>query len=175
MQHDGLKLVLAGPMGTGKTTALCSLSDSAPVSTEMPLTDGAMGDKTTTTVALDFSTVMLDDGTPLQMFGMPGQEHFSHMRKIILEGALGVILLLSGDDPEAAGHCRHWLSAIREVDGDMPIVIGVTKTDIAPGFRIDTLREATGDSAVPIPIFTVDVRDREQTSQLVRALLLLMD
>ena len=172
MQNAGLKLVLAGPMGSGKTTALQSLADSPPVSTEMPITDGVKGEKTTTTVALDFATIMLDDGTPIQMFGMPGQDHFSYMRQIILQGAFGVVLLMSGDDPEVATQCRQWLVAIHDVDPALPIVIGVTKTDLAPGFRMDRLRDAVKGSAVPIPVFTVDARDREQASQLVRALLL---
>lgn len=172
MSHGGLKLVLAGPVGSGKTTALRSLADSEPVSTEMPLLDGAMGDKTTTTVALDFATVMLEDGTPLQMFGLPGQEHFSHMRSIILNGALGVVLLLSGDAPDVAADCVHWLSVIRDIDQEMPLVIGITKTDVSPHFRMDRIRKAVRDN--PIPAFTIDARDREQTRQLVRALLLTM-
>ncbi len=174
MHDEGVKLVLAGPMGTGKTTALASLSDTPPVSTEMPMLDGAMGDKTTTTVALDFSTVMLDDGTPLQMFGLPGQEHFGHMRQIILNGAFGVILLLSGDDPDVAEHGKRWVSVVRDVDEGMPMVIGITRTDLAPEFRMDTVRKAVNSGTAPIPIFTVDVRDTEQTRQLVRALLLTM-
>lgn len=166
----GLKLVLAGPVGAGKTTTLCSLADSAPVSTEMPLSDGAMGDKTTTTVALDFATVFLDDGLPLQLFGLPGQKHLGHMREIVLNGAVGAILLLPGDDPDITTYCTEWMSSIFEIDPDVPVVIGITKTDISPDFRMDTVREALDDKT--IPVFTIDARDRDQASQLVRALLL---
>lgn len=170
---SGLKLVLAGPVGAGKTTTLTSLADTPPVSTEMPLAeDEIVGDKTTTTVALDFSTVFLDDGVPLQLFGLPGQEHLGHMRQIVLNGAVGTILLLPGDDPAITDYCTHWMAAIYAVDPDIPIVIGVTKTDISPEFRMDTLREALDDNT--IPIFTIDARDRDQASQLVRALLLLI-
>lgn len=174
IQADGgLKLVLAGPVGAGKTTTLTSLADAPPVSTEMPLAEEEiMGDKTTTTVALDFSTVFLDDGMPLQLFGLPGQEHLGHMREIVLNGAVGTILLLPGDDPAITEHCAHWMAAIYAVDPDTPVVIGVTKTDISPEFRMDTLRESLDDNM--IPIFTIDARDREQASQLVRALLLLI-
>ena len=175
MHSQGLKLVLAGPVGAGKTTALRSLSDIEPVSTEMPLSDGPMGEKTTTTVALDFAAVILDDGTPLQMFGLPGQEHFSHMRGIVMNGALGVIVLLAGDNPDVAGDCSHWVSVVSSIDEDLPVVIGITKTDRAPEFRMDTIRQALSGIVPPVPVFTVDVRDREQAAQLVRALLLLID
>lgn len=75
-----IKLVLAGPVGAGKTTAIRSIADSDPISTEMPLTTGALGDKTTTTVAFDFATIVLDDGTPVMVYGLPGQEHYAFMR-----------------------------------------------------------------------------------------------
>lgn len=173
MYDQGFKLVLAGPVGAGKTTALRSLSDIEPVSTEMPLSDGPMGEKTTTTVALDFSAIMLDDGTPLQLFGLPGQEHFSHMRGIVLNGALGAIVLLPGDDPEIAAQCAHWIRILTDIEADLPVVIGVTRTDLAPGFRMDTVRQALSGQVPPIPVFTIDARDREQAAQLVRALLLM--
>lgn len=173
LEQTGLKLVLAGPVGAGKTTALHALADSPLVSTEMPLTGEPMGEKTTTTVALDFATVVLDDGLPLQIFGLPGQERFSHMWGVVMNGAIGAILLLPGDDSEAAGHCRHWLSVIRELDPEIPLVIGITKTDLASDFRMDTIRSAlNGD---PMPVFTIDARDHDQTGQLVRALLLSID
>lgn len=172
MYQQGYKLVLAGPVGAGKTTTLRSLSDMAPVSTEMPLSDGPMGEKTTTTVALDFSTVLLDDGTPLQLFGLPGQEHFSHMRDILINGALGVIILLPGDDPGISNECAHWIKVIGDIDPELPLVIGVTRTDRAPGFRMDKIRETIAGHQPPIPVFTIDARDRKQATQVVRALLL---
>ncbi|KGI77516.1 GTP-binding protein [Oleiagrimonas soli] len=168
---DGMvKIVLAGPVGAGKTTTLRSLSDDEPVSTEMPLTDGPMGEKTTTTVALDFSTVMLDDGTPLQMFGLPGQDHFAHMRPIILQGALGVIVLLAADQPDILTMCSEWLDAIQSITPDTPIAIGITRSDQARDFRMDALRALLAERKTTLPVFTIDARDREQAQQLVRAL-----
>ncbi len=175
MYLQGFKFVLVGPVGSGKTTALAALSDVAPVSTEMPLSDGPMGDKTTTTVALDFSTILLDDGTPVQLYGLPGQEHFSHMRGIVMQGALGVLVLLSGDDPDIASQCAHWIRVVADIDPDLPLVIGITRTDLAPGFRMDTIRQAIAGRMPPVPVLTIDARDREQVAQLVRVLLMMME
>lgn len=175
MYQQGYKFVLAGPVGAGKTTALASLSDIAPVSTEMPLSDGPMGEKTTTTVALDFSSILLDDGTPVQLFGLPGQEHFSHMRGIVMQGALGVLVLLPGDDPDVAAQCAHWIRVVADVDADLPIAIGITRTDLAEAFRMDTIRQAIAGRMPPVPVMTIDAREREQVAQLVRALLLMME
>lgn len=175
MSSESAKLVFAGPVGAGKTTAIRALSDAPPVSTEMPMTDGAMGEKTTTTVALDFAPILLDDGTPLHLYGLPGQEHFAHMRPIVMAGAVGVIVVLPGDGARVAEECEHWIRAIRDIDADAGLVIGITRTDLARDFRMDTVREAVRRCGRPIPVFTFDARDREQTSHLVRALLLSLD
>ncbi len=165
------KLVFAGPVGAGKTSAIRSVTDHDPVSTEMPLSDGAMGDKLTTTVALDFSAATLDDGTPLLVYGLPGQERFAFMRPIVLEGAFGVVILLDAGAPDIAHECEHWLREIRAIRPDLAIVIGITHTDISPSFSLKPIREAIHRCGDPVPTFTFDARDRVQTLHLIRALL----
>ncbi len=171
MDFDAVKLVLAGPVGAGKTTEIRSIADTEPISTEMPLVDGPMGDKTTTTVAFDFATVMLDDDTPLLVYGLPGQEHFEFMRNIVIQGALGVVILLDGQDPETDTQCEHWLRVIRDIAPDIALVIGITKTDIATGFSMGSIRAAVRRCGPPVPAFTFDARSREESMHLIRALL----
>ena len=49
---DLIKLAFVGDMGAGKTTAIRAISDREPISTEMPISHGAHGEKTHTTVAM---------------------------------------------------------------------------------------------------------------------------
>ena len=170
IENQSVKLVIAGPVGAGKTTTIRSLADCEPVSTEMPMLDGPMGDKTTTTVALDFAPIILEDGTPLFLYGLPGQMHFSHMRSIVLQGAVGIILLLDAQG-DIAGDCAHWLASIREIDAEAPVVVGITKSEVAPDFCMGRVREVIARCGAPVPAFTFDARDREQATHLVRALL----
>ncbi|MBZ0222915.1 MAG: ATP/GTP-binding protein [Dokdonella sp.] len=166
------KLVLAGPMGAGKTTAIRSITDAAPVSTEMPLSEGASDDKDTTTVALDFGHAVLEDGTPLLVYGMPGQERFAFMRPILLEGAFGVVIILNAVDEDVSAQCEHWLREITAIDADLPVVIGITHTDRSASFSIEPVRAAIRNSGMPVPAFTFDARDKQQTFHLMRALLM---
>ena len=172
MDQDSLKLVLAGPVGAGKTTAIRSIADGDPISTEVPMTDGPMGDKLTTTVALDFATVMLDDGTPLLLYGLPGQEHFSFMRSILIKGAVGTLILLNGCDPEIASQCVSWLRAIRDIDPTIGIGVGITRMENAPDNCLNSVRHAIQESGPLVPLFTFDARDRAQARHLVLAMLL---
>ncbi|SBV50375.1 hypothetical protein XBLMG947_1153 [Xanthomonas bromi] len=89
------KLVFVGGMGAGKTTAVRAISDVEPVSTEMPLND-----KTYTTVALDYSSIELEDGELLHVYGVPGQKYLDFMWPLVCDGALGVIVLTNARDPQ---------------------------------------------------------------------------
>jgi len=169
--REPIKFVLAGPVGAGKTTAIRAITDREPVSTERWLTDDVARGKSATTVALDFTSAELEDGTPLLVFGMPGQERFAFMRPILLDGAYGAVLLLDGSDPEVSARCRHWLDAIRTIDAGLPIAIGITRTDLAPGFNLAGIRHHLARLGVVLPVFIFDARDRSQVLRLVRALL----
>ena len=97
------------------------------------------------------------------------------MRSIVMQGALGALVLLPGDDPDIAAHCTHWVDVVAGIDADLPLAIGITRTDMAPHFRMDTIRYALAGRMPPVPVMTIDAREREQVSQLVRALLLMME
>ncbi len=168
------KLVLAGPMGAGKTTAIRSITDTEPVSTEMPLSEGATENKTTTTVALDFANTLLEDGTPLLVYGMPGQERFAFMRPILLQDAFGVIVVLNACDEDIAEQCEHWLRELSAIDDGLAVVVGITHTDRVPTFSIEPIRTAIRAVGNLVPAFTFDARDKAQTFHLLRALLVEM-
>lgn len=170
-----LKLVVAGPVGAGKTTAIQSISESEPISTEMPLSESPMGEKATTTVAFDFSSVMLDDQIPLFIYGLPGQRRFEHMWPLILEGAIGVVLVLDGSSPDIKSHCHEWMHSLTETDDSLPIVIGVTKTDLNTKLNLRALRENLSQKGHILPVFSFDARDSNQTRHLIRALLVSME
>lgn len=168
------KLVIGGPVGAGKTTAVRALADTEPVTTEMPLSDATAEDvKTTTTVAFDFATVTLADAPPLFIYGLPGQDQFDLMREIAFEGAIGSLIILDGSSATLDQDGAHWLASVRELGGrDLPVVIGITKTDIGADFDMASLRETVRRCGPPVPIFTLDARDADQAAHLMRALLI---
>lgn len=169
------KLVFVGPMGAGKTTAIASIADSPPVSTEMPMCEPPVGDKTSTTVAMDFATVRIEDDHSVFLYGCPGQDHFEFMRPILLQGAFGAIVVLNGADPDIVGQSTYWARIVTDFDASLPMVIGITRTDAAQQFDLITVRRAMRAQGISAPVFTFDARNRQQTAQLVRALLLMLD
>ena len=86
--------MIAGGFGVGKTTMVQALSEIPPLVTEEALTTASVGlddvsavpGKTTTTVAMDFGRISMDD-LVLYLFGTPGQDRFWFMWDELARGS----------------------------------------------------------------------------------------
>lgn len=163
------KIVVTGPVGAGKTTFINAVSDIETVSTEAAISDGTeVGDKTTTTVGIDFGRISLRTGMDLYLFGTPGQERFDFMWDISAKGMLGVILLVDCQRPETFEAASRMLAYFRRL-GDVPAIIAANKVgDFAQESRAlqDQLDLRDHEFIVP-----TDARDRGAVKQTVIELL----
>jgi uncharacterized protein len=169
-----LKIVFTGPMGAGKTTAIRSISDSPPVSTEVANTDQATVAKATTTVALDYGQLQLEDGTAVNLYGTPGQERFSFMWEILCRGALGVVLLIDGSTPTALTDLQSYAEIFRRINPNQPFVIGVGRT-AEDEYLLDEYARALAARGIVAPVYGVDVRNREDVLLLIETLLCVLE
>lgn len=175
MANSNYKIVFTGPVGAGKSTAIASLSDVPPVSTDEAATDMTTSRKPKTTVALDYGLMTLADGQRIHLYGTPGQERFDFMWDILVEGGIGLVLLVDASRAAPARDMRFFLDAFREFVTATGVVIGVTRSDLAPGFSLDVLHRELASIGLNPPVFTVDARSRHDVGTLVKALLYSLD
>lgn len=99
---NGLKIVIVGGFGVGKSTLVRSVSEIRPLNTEETMTRAGeaiddiseVRDKSATTVAFDFGRITLDDRNVLYLFGAPGQERFWFLWDRLFSGTLGAVVLV---------------------------------------------------------------------------------
>ena len=165
-----LKLLFAGPMGSGKTTAIRAISDIPPVNTEAANIDREQHAKAETTVGLDYGETSLEGGDKLRLYGLPGQARFDFMWKIVSHGALGVVLLADNSRPGALAELDLYLDAFDGLARSASMVIGVGRLNTGAS-RIADYADVLGRRGLRLPIFAVDVRKRDDVLLLLEALL----
>ena len=169
------KIIFTGPVGAGKTTAISALSDVAIVSTNEQATDMTADFKKETTVALDYGIMKLDDGERIHLYGTPGQERFDFMWEILVEGGIGLILLLNNNRPDPFRDLDFFLDSFSEFIAKTTVTVGVTRMDEARRPTIPDYHEHLKSRNQNLPIFEVDAREQADVSLLVEALLFSLD
>ena len=101
-----VKMVVTGPFNAGKTEFIQTVSEIDVVATERKISSEAEKVKDSTTVAMDFGRITVDDELVLFLFGTPGQKRFDFMWEILSEGMLGFIVMIDSTRPETFREAR---------------------------------------------------------------------
>jgi signal recognition particle receptor subunit beta len=167
---EELKIVITGCMGSGKSTAIQSISDIAVINTDVDASDEVLDEKDTTTVALDYGEVCLEPGQTIKLYGTPGQRRFDYMWDILAEGALGIIILLNHQRSDPLADLAMYLENFSNHISQSTAVIGVTHVDGADASSMLRYYDYLADQALDYPIFSLDARDRGQVKVLIEAM-----
>ncbi|MDQ0934568.1 GTP-binding protein [Streptomyces turgidiscabies] len=168
---NGLKIVVVGGFGAGKTTLVRSVSEIRPLSTEETMTRAgetvddvsAVRDKNATTVAFDFGRVTLDAHNVLYLFGAPGQERFWFLWDRLFAGALGAVVLVDTRRLDDS-----WYAIDRLERHGTPFV--VARNDFGgPDFAPQAVRDAL-DLDPDVPLVHCDARLRSSSKRALIAL-----
>ena len=166
-----LKLLFAGAMGAGKTTAIRAISEIAPITTEAANGDRAECDKDETTVAMDYGEITLATGEKLRLYGTPGQARFQFMWPILATGALGVVILIDNSRPDPLADLALYLDAFRALADSGAVVVGVGHMDCCPRPSLEAYAERLAALDVVVPVMPADARRRDDVLEMLAILL----
>ena len=136
-----VKMVVTGPFNAGKTQFIRAISEIDVVSTERRITSEAEKVKESTTVAMDFGRITVDQELILYLFGTPGQKRFDFMWEILAEGMLGFIVLIDSVRSETFREARRILEVFRSY-APTPYIVAANKQDLPDTWSTKDLRIA---------------------------------
>jgi len=157
-----MKIVVTGPLGSGKSQIINKITNGACINIE----------RRGTTIAMDFGVANVD-GMSVFMFGTPGLLRFRTMRKILSSGADGIIFVVDSVDPESDARAKLFFREVAFFLPGVPCVVAANKQDLENARPVDRLRSSMGFLA-GLPVFPCSAITGENVDMILRTLLYLI-
>ncbi len=156
-----MKIVVTGPYGSGKSQVIHHITNGACINIE----------RRGTTIAMDHGLADVD-GLSVFLFGTPGLLRFRTMRKILSEGADGIIFVVDSVDPESDARAKLFFREIAFFLPGVPCVVAANKQDLKAARRVTQLRKKMRFLA-GLPVIPISAKTGKNVDSMLRTLLYL--
>lgn len=171
---NNYKILVTGPVGSGKTTSIRVVSDKL-LETDEKVSDRTTVRKPMTTVAMDYGTLRLSDNETVHLYGTPGQPRFKFMWDVMTRGivkdCLGVVLLIDNARNYPYRDLKFFTDEFKHIMSRTKTLVGVTRSDVQDKPTIDIYHSWMQNLGLDYEVFYIDARKGSDVLMLVENLL----
>ena len=154
------KIVVTGPPEAGKSRFVAS-------ATELGMSVDRTGlDGDVTTVAMDFGWLHWQD-FDITLYGTPGQPRFDPMLPVILNNAMGVVLLVDATNHDQLARARHLYKLITRMH--VPIIVAANKKDLPGVMSEEEIRNGIG-TGKNVPVLLISSHQKDEVRAVLESL-----
>ena len=168
-----LKIVVAGNVGSGKSTSIRAISEIPVAGTEAKATErDALYRKETTTAAMEYGVAYIES-TKLHLYGTPGQRRFDFMADILCKGASGMVVMIDNGCLDPLKEIDYYLNQYGGFLQKYPGIIAITHFD-DNNTRTSLLDYHTYilQNGFTCPVMLLDARNKHEVQKVMMRLLL---
>lgn len=163
------KLVIAGSVGTGKTTLIENISSISTINSDVK-SSVDIG-KQFTTVGIDYGHLLVDDKISLGIYGVPGQERFSFIWDLVKEGLWAVVILVKNGHAESIKEIDRLIEHFA-VDEKVPCMVCITHADLSDSqMTLRKVQTKLDQSGLKLPVFTINSQSKENAKLIMQTLI----
>ena len=122
-------------------------------------------------MAMDYGVLTLEDESKIFLYGTPGQERLKFMWPIVAKGAMGVVILISNNHAHPLAALDEYLNSFADFIDQGRAVIGISHCDINADMSIGDYYTHLQQRAISMPVFSVDMRKKQDVLLLLNGLL----
>jgi small GTP-binding protein len=166
------KIVLAGNVGSGKTTSIQAISQIPVMGTETKATEAdVLHRKATTTTAMEYGMVRIDS-TKLHLYGTPGQRRFDFMTDILCKGASGMVVMIDNGCQQPMAEIDYYLNQHSHFLRKYPGIIAITHyDDLRTSTTLLDYHRYILEHGFTCPVMRLDARKKPEIESLLLKLL----
>ncbi len=168
--YKGYTIIFAGTAGTGKTTAISSLSDNKVITIKEVSHDAVTFIPKNTIANMDYGVIHASAKEKIHLYGVPDKQRLDFIWEELLSSALGFVLLISAKSTSPIRDLMHYIQYFRPLIQNTSMVVGITHSENMSWDLHQVLTDELIKQGIPANVVVIDPRNKSHMANIVSML-----